>query len=49
VLWDAPSNELLVGTTSVTALDRLVTLFHQTFKRKFDYLGAGRQRSTWPR
>jgi hypothetical protein len=43
VLWDAPSNELLVGTTSVTALDRLVTLFHQTFERKFDYLGAGRQ------
>jgi hypothetical protein len=43
VLWDAPSNELLVGTTSVTALDRLVTLFDQTFKRKFEYLGAGRQ------
>jgi hypothetical protein len=43
VLWDAPSNELLVGTTSITALDRLVTLFHQTFDRKFDYLGAGRQ------
>ena len=43
ILWDAPSNELLVGTTSVTALDRLVTLFHQTFDRKFDYLGAGRQ------
>src|SRR5438132_61449 len=30
ILWDAPSNELFVGTTSVTALDRLVTLFHQT-------------------
>jgi hypothetical protein len=43
VLWDAPSNELLVGTTSVTALDRLVTLFHQTFERKFDLLGAGKQ------
>lgn len=43
VLWDAPSNELLVGTTSVTALDRLVTLFHQTFERKFELLGAGRQ------
>jgi hypothetical protein len=43
VLWDAPSNELLVGTTSVTALDRLVTLFHHTFERKFELLGAGRQ------
>ncbi len=43
VLWDAPSNELLVGTTSVTALDRLVTLFHHTFDRKFELLSAGRQ------
>src|SRR5207249_8457086 len=42
VMWDAPSNELLVGTTSVTALDRLVTLSHQTFERKFELLGAGR-------
>jgi hypothetical protein len=46
VLWDAPSNELLVGTTSVTALDRLITLFHHTFDRKFDLLGAGRQAFT---
>ncbi len=43
IVWDAPSNELLVGSTAVTALDRLVTLFHHTFKRKFEYLGAGRQ------
>ena len=43
LLWDAPSNELLVGSTSVTAIDRLTTLFHQTFNRKFDLLGAGRQ------
>jgi hypothetical protein len=43
VMWDAPSNELLVGTTSVTALDRLVTLFHHTFERKFELLGAGKQ------
>ena len=43
LLWDAPSGELLVGTTSVTALDRLVTLFHETFERKFEMLGAGRQ------
>jgi hypothetical protein len=43
VLWDAPSSELLVGTSSVTAIDRLITLFHQTFQRKFELLGAGRQ------
>lgn len=43
ILWDAPSNELFVGTVSVTALDRLVTLFHHTFERKFELLGAGRQ------
>jgi hypothetical protein len=43
VMWDAPSNELLVGTTSAAALDRLVTLFHHTFERKFDLLGAGKQ------
>ncbi len=43
LLWDAPSGELLVGTTSVTAIDRLITLFHHTFDRKFELLGAGRQ------
>jgi hypothetical protein len=43
VLWDKPSNELLVGTTAVTALDRLHTLFQQTFHRGFELLGAGRQ------
>jgi hypothetical protein len=42
LLWDAPSGELLVGTTSVTALDRLITVFHATFERKFELLGAGR-------
>jgi hypothetical protein len=43
VLWDAQSNELLVGTTSVTAIGRLHTLFQQTFDRSFEPLGAGRQ------
>jgi hypothetical protein len=42
LLWDAPSGELLVGTTSVTALDRLSTLFHETFDRRFEPLSAGR-------
>jgi hypothetical protein len=43
LLWDAPSQELLVGTTSVTALDRLYTLFKQTFGHGIDPLGSGRQ------
>ncbi len=42
VLWDAPSNELLVGTTSAAALDRLHPLFEQTFGQSFEPLGAGR-------
>jgi hypothetical protein len=43
LLWDARSNELLVGTTAVTILDRLHTLFQQTFDRGFELNGAGRQ------
>jgi hypothetical protein len=43
VLWDAQSNELLAGTTSVTAIDRLHTLFQQTFNVSFEALTAGRQ------
>jgi hypothetical protein len=43
LLWDALSNELLVGTTSVTALDRLHTLFEDTFGHGFEPLGAGPQ------
>jgi hypothetical protein len=41
VLWDALSNELLVGTTSVSVLDRLHTLFEHTFGVGFERLGAG--------
>src|SRR5262249_5135012 len=36
-------NELLVGTTSITLVDRLHTLFQQTFGRGFEMLSAGRQ------
>src|SRR5262249_36342850 len=43
VLWDAPSNELLVGTTSPAVVDRLHTLFQQTFGFGFEPLTAGRQ------
>jgi hypothetical protein len=42
VLWDAPSNELLVGTTAVTVMDRLHALFEQTFGQGFEPLTAGR-------
>jgi hypothetical protein len=42
LLWDARSNELLVGTTAVSILDRLHTLFKQTFDRGLDLQGAGK-------
>ena len=42
MLWDALSNELLVGTTSMTVVDRLHTLFEQTFGLGFEPLTAGR-------
>jgi hypothetical protein len=43
ILWDGLSNELLVGTTSTTVVDRLHTLFQNTFDRGFELYGAGRQ------
>jgi hypothetical protein len=43
VLWDAPSNELLIASSSVNVIDRLRTLFEQTFGFKLDLLAAGRQ------
>jgi hypothetical protein len=43
VLWDALSHELLVGTTAITVIDRLHTLFQQTFGVGFELLSAGRQ------
>jgi hypothetical protein len=43
VLWDAQSNELLVGTTAGTVIDRLHTLFQQTFGHGFEPLTAGVQ------
>ena len=41
VLWDAQSNELLVGTTSLSIIDRLHQLFEQTFGQKFEMLTSG--------
>jgi hypothetical protein len=43
LLWDGPAQELLVGATSVSILDRLYTLFKQTFGHGIDLLGSGRQ------
>ncbi len=43
VLWDALSNELLVGTTAITVVDRLLTHFQQTFGYAFEPMTAGRQ------
>jgi hypothetical protein len=43
VLWDAQSNELLVGTTSTTVVDRLHALFQHTFDRSFTANGAHTQ------
>jgi hypothetical protein len=42
LLWDGQSNELLAGTTAITVIDRLHTLFQQTFGRSFEALTAGR-------
>jgi hypothetical protein len=43
LLWDAQSNELLAGTTAVTVIDRLHTLFQQTFGHGFEARSAGQQ------
>jgi hypothetical protein len=41
LMWDAPSNELFVGTTAVTVLDRLLPHFELTFRRKLKPITAG--------
>src|SRR5262245_20532239 len=41
VLWDGPSNELLVATTAVSVIDRLHAHFQKTFGRKFEPVTAG--------
>jgi len=41
LLWDSPSNALLVGTTSASVIDRLHSLFKETFDRSLEFLGAG--------
>jgi hypothetical protein len=43
VLWDAKSNEVLFGATSLTHVDRLVSLFHHTFGHDLEAVTAGRR------
>src|SRR5262249_47858165 len=43
LLWDAKSNELLVGATSATIVDQLFSLFEVTFGVGFEPLSAGKQ------
>ena len=41
IVWDALSNEVLFGTTSVTQTERLQMLFEQTFGHKLEPVTAG--------
>lgn len=43
VLWDCPSNELWFGSTSLTHIDRLVSLFQQSFGHGLESISAGRR------
>src|SRR5207248_10380279 len=42
-LWDGQLNELLVGTTALTQIDRLHTLFERSFGYGFEAMTAGRR------
>ena len=42
-LWDAKSNEVLFGATSLTHVDRLTSLFQQTFGHDLESVTAGRR------
>jgi hypothetical protein len=41
VLWDGQTNTLYAGTTSASVLDRLLTLFRETFGRTLEPVTAG--------
>ena len=43
VLWDRLSNEVLFGATSLTQVDRLVSLFQTTFGADLECVTAGRR------
>jgi hypothetical protein len=41
VLWDGQTNQLYAGATSASVLDRLLTLFRETFDRTLEPVTAG--------
>jgi hypothetical protein len=43
ILWDSQTGELLVGATGQAVIERLYTLFKQTFGHGFETLGAGQR------
>src|SRR5262249_6301307 len=43
VLWDAQSNEVLIGSLSANVVDRVQQTFQQTFGYSLEFLTAGRQ------
>ncbi len=43
VLWDRLSNEVLFGATSISQIDRLTSLFEQTFGAELECVTAGRR------
>lgn len=43
VLWDRLTNEVLFGATSLTQVDRLCSLFNQTFGSELECVTAGRR------
>ena len=43
VLWDRQTNEVLFGATSLTQVDRLTSLFEQTFGHEIECVTAGRR------
>ena len=43
VLWDGASNEVLFGATGLTHLDRLTSLFQQTFGLELEAITSGRR------
>jgi hypothetical protein len=43
VLWDRLTNEVLFGATSLTQIDRLCSLFHNTFGLELECVTAGRR------
>ena len=43
IMWDAVSNEVLLGATSPTHVDRLVSLFQQTFGYGLEPVSAGKR------